>query len=328
MSEQSQRSGPPGGVRFGLALSSASTAYPDAHSLTTELKEAEELGFRDVIVTDRPTRQGASPDPLALIAAAASVTHEVGLLGVCITPYRHPVQLARSLATLSDLAPGRVTLVAALGGDYERELHNFQVSRRELPERLEEGIRICRQLWTGRPLSLHGHHYILDEVQLPPPDQPPPVWLAHRARSSASIDRTARIADGWLASWVSPHRLRTTVEEISNRAEQHGRDPAQIAVACLLRIRLASTVDEAVASMAMTRSLRYGHPYQPDLVRHLQIGGPPDHCVERLFEFVHAGAQHVIIQLECTNDERADQLAWLVEDVLATGNGEAGLHLR
>lgn len=312
----------PARPRFGLSVSSS---YADLHA--KDFQEAKEVGFEDCLASDRMTGDWASPDPIAFLASAAPIARGLDLLAVCIAPYRQPLQLARSFATLASLASGRTILVAALGGDYSTELQGLALTKQELPGRLEEGIDLCRRLWAGQDVIFHGRYHKVEGIRLPALARTPAVWLAHRARSDASIERTARIADGWLASWVSPQRLRTAGERIVLRAEQYGRDSRQFEIGCLIRIRLAETVEQAVAAMAEIRTRRYGHPYQPDLVRHLQVGGPPEVCTERLSEFISAGANRIILQLECDREDRDDQLSWLLDEVLVRRGG-SGLALR
>lgn len=304
---------------FALAISPDAVA--DSDNAIDIFQEIEDLGFSECLIPDRPTHHEPSFDALSMMAAAAASTTKLGIIGVCITPYRNPVLLAKSLATTSYLSKGRLILAAALGGDYSAETNVFGISsNKELPKRLEEGIDICRALWSGNPVNYNGRYHQLSNLQQLPKSPHIPIWLAHRARSQTSISRTATIADGWLASWVSPKRLGEAREEIYSQAAPAGRDPKKITVACLVRIRLDRTVEIAVEKMAMARVTHYGHSFNPDLVSHLQIGGPPDVCISRINEFIAAGAQKMIIQLECEPNERAEQLIWLMKEVLRPGD--------
>lgn len=309
----------PTGCTFALAISP--DAIPNNPSAREVFQEIENLGFSECMIPDRPTHHELSFDVVSMMAVAAASTNNLGIIGVCITPYRNPVILAKSLATISYISSGRAILAAALGGDYGAEMKAFGIhSNKELPTRLEEGLEICRALWSGNLVNFNGRHYQVDNLQQLPASPQIPIWLAHRARSQASISRTAEIGNGWLASWVSPQRFARSRDEIYSQARLFGRNPETITLACLVRVRLDKTAKIAYEKMAAARVTHYGHSFDPDLVSHLQIGGPPEVCISRINELIAAGAQKVIIQLECEGTERAEQFAWLMNEVLLPGD--------
>jgi hypothetical protein len=81
-------------------------------------------------------------------------------------------------------------------------------------------------------------------------------------------------------------------------------------------MHLAPTVEAAGQKMARIRSEVYGHPYDPALVTHLQVGGPVEYCVEKLWDFVDAGATELVLQLECDPQDYEEQLSALGEAIV------------
>src|SRR5581483_6752682 len=107
--------------------------------------------------------------------------------------------------------------------DMPAELEAMGVSRDERVGRLEESVSIIKALWPGEPVTLRGRHWSLTDVTL----NPRPVrrklefWLGGRA--PAELRRIGRIADGWLASFVSPAQLGAGIDTIRAAAAEAGR---------------------------------------------------------------------------------------------------------
>lgn len=313
----------------GMAVGSFVGDFPSPDWFRSLFSDIEEAGFSDCLIADRPTHHEAFPDALTLMSLAAATTSRIGILGIVVTPYRQPVTLARELGTIQYVSSNRAVLVPGLGGDYPREMVACGVAeKKELRGRLEEGLRISKRLWSGEVVDHVGDHYRVEGVQQLPAVPALPIWLAHRARSDRSLERTARMADGWLASWVSPKRLTRAKEQIGELASGLGRSPTDVSVVSLLRIYIADTVTEGSETMARFRAQFYGHPYEPDLIRHLQVAGPASYCIDRIGEFVEAGADRLVVQLECPLDEREKQLDRLLAEVLDGGDRSRPVRLR
>jgi probable F420-dependent oxidoreductase len=306
-------------VAFGLSTGVYPYGFPEGAWFRRLFEKVEAWGFDDVVCyVDRPTWPHPVLDPLVLLAMAAATTTRTRLFGMVILPQWVPLLLAKQVASIDFVAQGRVTLGLALGGDYPQEMRACGVDPAERVGRLEEGIDVMRRLWRGQPVSLKGKFQTLEQiVQLPVPAQHPlPLWLAHRARSAAAMRRTARLADGWLPSWVSPRRLRRAREEIRALAIEEGRGEARFEIGHVVRIYFAPTEEEAADRMARFRVEAWGHPYEPELVRHLQAVGPPAACRERIAEFVAAGANRIFLQAECPWPEFDEQMTLIRAEIL------------
>jgi len=198
-------------VPFGLSTGVYPHGFPDGRWFGRLCGQMEAWGFDDAVCyVDRPTWPHPVLDPLVLLSIAAATTRRARLFGMVIASQWTPLLLAKQIASIDYVSGGRVTLGLALGGDYPGEMRACGVDPAERVARLEEGIAVMRGLWSGEPVTLTGRFQTLEgAVQRPrPAQQRLPLWLAHRARSAAAMRRTARLADGWLPSWVSPRRLR------------------------------------------------------------------------------------------------------------------------
>ncbi len=105
---------------------------------------------------------------------------------VLCNSYRNPAYLAKCGATLSCLTGGRFVLGIGAGWKEDEYLaygYPFP-SAKERIERLEEGVRIIREMWTSSPANFTGkYHSVKDAYCLPRPVKKPPIMIGVRERS-------------------------------------------------------------------------------------------------------------------------------------------------
>jgi probable F420-dependent oxidoreductase len=221
-------------------------AGPDA--IRRAAVQAEELGFADVwtsehIIVPKDAVYPPSPifyDPVLTLTWAAAYTKGVGLgTSVLVLPMRHPLPLAKELATLQNLSEGRLILGAGVGW-LEAEFAALGVPFRERGRRMDEGIAMMRAVWNEDPVSFPARTIpavIHDMRSLPQPVKPIPIWIG--GSSEPALKRALRL-DGWHGSRVLPEqavpivqRLRATRPEpefaISVRNGWDGKDDAALA---------------------------------------------------------------------------------------------------
>ena len=142
--------------------------------------------------------------------------------GVYLLPLRHPVLVARQLADIDQLAPGRLIFGVGVGGEDRHEVSVCGVDPATRGLRMDESLAVLRQLLTGTPVTFHGRFFDLDEAIIcPPPARPVPIIVG--GRSDAAIRRAGRLGDGWLGVWNSPRRFATAVELAAQEAAAAGR---------------------------------------------------------------------------------------------------------
>src|SRR5271169_4122692 len=134
-------------------------AGPDA--IRRGAVQAEDLGFADVWVSEHiivPKDGGYPPspnfwDPVLTLTWAAACTERVRLgTSVLVLPMRHPLPLAKELATLQNLSKGRLILGAGVGW-LEAEFDALGVPFKERGRRMDEGIAMMRAVWSQDPVS-------------------------------------------------------------------------------------------------------------------------------------------------------------------------------
>jgi probable F420-dependent oxidoreductase len=199
-------------------------AGPDA--IRRAAIQAEELGFADVRVSEHiivPKDRAYPPsaifwDPILTLTWAAACTRRVGLgTSVLVLPMRHPLPLAKELATLQNLSEGRLILGAGVGW-LEDEFEALGVPFRERGRRMDEGIAMMRAVWTDDPVSFEAEYIpaIIDDMRiLPKPEKPIPVCIG--GTSEPALRRAARL-DGWHGSRCTPEQAAPFVGRL--RAER------------------------------------------------------------------------------------------------------------
>jgi probable F420-dependent oxidoreductase len=212
-------------------------AGPD--SIRRAAVQAEELGFDDVwvsehIIVPKDAPYPPSPnfwDPVLTLTWAAAVTKRVRLgTSVLVLPLRHPLPLAKELATLQNLSGGRLILGAGVGW-LEAEFDALGVPFKERGRRMDEGIAMMRAVWTQDPVTFDSRWIAakLDNMRAQPqPVVPIPIWIG--GSSDAAIRRALRL-DGWHGSRVDPAQAADVVKRL--RAERPDEDfTISIRVSC------------------------------------------------------------------------------------------------
>jgi probable F420-dependent oxidoreductase len=178
--------------RFGIQLSRAASAT----DWTEQARRAEDLGYATLFVPDHFDDQ-LGPLTATTVAATATSELRVGAL-VYGNDYRHPVVLAKELATLDLLSGGRVELGLGAGWmrtDYERAGIPYEPAGTRV-DRLEEAVAVLKGLFSGEPFSLTGTHYRIEGLTgTPAPAQRPhpPFLIGGGGRRVLTI--AARDAD-------------------------------------------------------------------------------------------------------------------------------------
>lgn len=137
-------------------------------------------------------------DPVAALAAAAAVTHRIRLAtGILVLPLRHPLLVSRALATLDELAPGRLTLGVGAGWLAE-EFEALDVDFAERGRRLREGVQIVRACLGGGFVEHHGTAFDFEPLQMV--ERPVRVPIIMGGNSDLALRRAAALGDGWFSS--------------------------------------------------------------------------------------------------------------------------------
>jgi 5,10-methylenetetrahydromethanopterin reductase len=146
------------------------------------------------------------------LAATALARTEVLTVGIGILPAvaRNPAVTAMEIATLAQLAPGR--LLAGIGHGIQEWMGQMGARTSSPLTTLDEAITIVRRLLHGETVTFEGSVFSMNDVTLvAPPDEPPPVLAGVRGPRSLAL--AGRVADGVvLAEGAGPTYVRDAIE--------------------------------------------------------------------------------------------------------------------
>ncbi len=238
------------GLRFGLRIPSyawAGMTYADAPDLLDYCRRVDENPFEDIWVIDHLLVSkgvyGVSwIDSMIMLAAAAGVTERVGLgTAALVLPLRHPVVLAKEIASLQMLSGGRFRFGVAIGWDPD-EFDAVQVPLKQRGRRTDEALELIRRLLTEEAVTFEGRYWQVKDLTIHPlvPDLPQ-IWVAGGTLTHApdtpdkpymapGVLRRIAAADGWMArsSGSDPGDVKADWEAVKEHLESIGRDPASL----------------------------------------------------------------------------------------------------
>jgi len=143
--------------------------------------------------------------------------------GVSVLPGRHPVLVAKQLASLAGLAPGRVLPVFGVLPAQPAERALFDVPDGRRAAVFDESLELIRLLLTAERVSFDGEFFTVSDATVGTlPAKPLDIWLGGSA--PAGLRRIGRLADGWLGSLLTPAEAGAAVKVIQEAAAEVGRE--------------------------------------------------------------------------------------------------------
>lgn len=147
--------------RFGVQTSSA----PDGKAWRDRARQVEDLGYSTLYIPDHFGDQWG-PLVALTVAAEATTSLNVGAL-VFDNDYRHPVVLAKEIATLDIVSDGRVEFGIGAGwmiSDYDESGIAYDRPGVRI-DRLAEALEIFEQMWSTGSATFEGEHYRVTGAQ-------------------------------------------------------------------------------------------------------------------------------------------------------------------
>ncbi|MAI26252.1 MAG: LLM class flavin-dependent oxidoreductase [Myxococcota bacterium] len=270
----------------------------------TRLEHVAQVGLDYVFVADHISfYTGFGMDGLIQAATAAALEPTLGVhLGVYLLALRHPVPVARQIASLCESAPGRLVLGVGVGGEDRHEIEICGVDPSTRGRRTNECLEVLRGLLSGESTDFSGEFFQLEKALIKPcPDPPVPILIG--GRSDAAIRRTARLGDGWLGVWCSPRRYKDVLAQVAEEASEAGRND----VAWRHGLQIWVGVDETREAARKHLAARMESMYQIPFERFEKYSpyGDPTEVADFLAQYVEAGAGHFNIMIVGQSSEAA-----------------------
>jgi probable F420-dependent oxidoreductase len=205
-------------VRIGIGLGGA--GGPDGFAAAVD--HLEEIGVDSLWLPEMV--YGQLVEPFVGMAHAASRTSQLKVgAGLSVLPGRHPVLVAKQLASLAGLAPRRILPVFGLRPARPGELALFPVPPGRRGAVFDEALELLRLLLRQESVSFRGEFFVVEGASIGPrPAKPLDIWLGGSA--PGALRRTGRLGDGWLASLLTPEEAAAGREAIQEAASAAGRE--------------------------------------------------------------------------------------------------------
>jgi F420-dependent oxidoreductase-like protein len=295
-------------MRFGVHTGLQNTSIAELRDLWRRI---EAHGFEWISIWDHFYSADNTGNPhcleaVASHAALAATTDRVrcGSL-VYSVGYRHPAVIANAMATLDQIADGRVTL--GLGGGWmEAEYAAYGIPYPRAGIRLRqvnEAIQCVRGLLTDERTSFAGEYFTLTNAMCEPkPVQARlPIWIGGGGEK-VTMRIAAEHADGWNVPFIPPEDFARKVGVLAEHCDAVGRDVGEI--------EKAANVGIAMRPGDLERQFGGMANYVAPGVLHGSVG----EIVDRVSAYGDAGADWVILALRAPFD--VDGLDMFATEVL------------
>lgn len=205
-------------IRFGAGLGRGA----DPTSFPAAVDALERAGVDSLWLSEIVYAPNVEP-VVGMAYALARTSHLKVGTGVAILPGRHPVLVAKQLASLAALAPRRVLPVFGLSPAQDRERDLFRVPEGPRGAVFDDSMRLLRRALTEPEVTYRSEFFQVRSAAIQPlPPRPPDLWLG--GSSPAGLRRVGRFGDGWLGSFLTPAEAARAKAAIEEAASEAGRE--------------------------------------------------------------------------------------------------------
>jgi alkanesulfonate monooxygenase SsuD/methylene tetrahydromethanopterin reductase-like flavin-dependent oxidoreductase (luciferase family) len=263
-------------------------------------------------------------EPLLTLTYLAAVTERIALGAATIIPYRHPIHLAYSVASMSWLTRRRFDLGIG-AGNFQHEFDVIGQGDVKRPDLMREQTQIARRLWTGEAVDWDGDHYHFEDVDLKPrPVFPIRVWWGGATPASARL--AVDFCDGWLPGRITFPTYERRAEQIRALCAERGIPPIQMGAVPVTSIDETETA--AHARMNVPGLIKNANAQRfwvkPEGGEFTRIGeldgsilaGTPDDIVRGIQRYQEIGCDLLIFDFRMRFPDWLEQIRVLATEVL------------
>jgi len=215
-------------TRFGLLVPHFGLEA-DQGLLIEGARLAEKHGFdslwvRDHLVFHPHGMEGTDRtfiEPFVTLSFLAGVTERIGLGAATIIPFRHPILMAYSVASMSWITRRKFDLGIG-AGTFDHEFAVIGQADEDRVQMMREQVLIARRLWSGETIEWKSDRYTFDDVDLKPqPLYPVPVWWGGATPAAARL--AVDFCEGWLPGRITFPTYAARVKKIREMAAEQGK---------------------------------------------------------------------------------------------------------
>ena len=287
-------------LKFGLATPSNlwSLDWDERRAVVGNIVES---GFDHIFMADHVSfRNGSGTDGFVEVAALSQLDPRVGvMISIYLLPLRHPLPVARQLASMARIAPGRMIFGVGIGGEDRHEIEICGVDPKRRGIRTNESLEIIRGLLNGDAVSFSGVEFnISDAVIRPTPKKSIPIIVG--GRSDAALTRAAKYSEGWIGVWCSSERFRNAINIVGAEAEEYGRSQVDWCHGYQPWVGLDAK-DSKKAFESVKRGMENFYRIPFEKFERYTPSGTPTEVAEKLAPYVEAGCKVFNLKV-CSQD--------------------------
>ena len=284
-------------MRVGIGLPSLS---PVSGTVMLDWARRADAGpFSSLGMIDRLV--GPNYEPLVTLAAAAAITHRIGLMtSVILAPLHNAGLLAKQAASLDALSGGRLSLGLGVGGR-EDDFRAAPASFADRGKRFEEQLVWMKLIWSGQPLA--------DDVDPigPAPVRPGGPEVLIGGGTPVAIRRVGRWADGYNAGgWTNNPTRARQMYDIAVEAWRAERRPGRPRFVGNAWFMLGPDALERAAPFIRANQAFRG-PITEDLVK--SVPASPQAIKDVIAAFADVGMDELILKPCLAEIDQVDRLA-------------------
>jgi alkanesulfonate monooxygenase SsuD/methylene tetrahydromethanopterin reductase-like flavin-dependent oxidoreductase (luciferase family) len=300
----------------------------NVRNIRASIEKCEEYGI-DVWVIDHllsaPGLYGTAwLEPLSVLAYAAALTEKVKIAtGILVLPVRHPVLLAKEIATLCHVSNNRYVFGVGPGW-YAREYEVTGSRIEERGRRTDEILEAVRLLLTTPKASYTGRYYRFSDVTIDPrPPKLPPIWVSGGSRmpdpsehdvpviATTVMDRIVK-AGHWLSRCSGRQEwVKRDWRQLQDHARRLGRDPAKLTFGHCNFIHLVEerNHEKAVAKSEAPFVRVMGTHRSYEHLQECYMIGSIDRINARIADLAAAGLRYLVLGPVTNDPKQIDLLA-------------------
>jgi 5,10-methylenetetrahydromethanopterin reductase len=283
--------------------------------------QAEKIGFDNLWITDHFNNRNV----YVSLAIASAYTERIKFGPGVTNPYLvHPVVTAQAVATLNEIAPGRV--VCGLGVGDRTTLQMVNIKMRKPLSTIRESVRVIREIISKRTLEMQGTIFQVSGAKLNfKVANPIPIFIG--AQGPKMLALAAEIGDGVLINASHWKDIENAMTFIRQGAGRTGKKLDDLSISAYTSFSIASNFDKAFkAVVPVVAYIVAGSPemilerhgisvelaskirdaivhgrwkeafsnVDNNMVEAFSICGTPEICVEKIDKLVKVGVNQVV----------------------------------
>ena len=320
-------------MKFGLLLPHFGE-YASSTRLIRGAQLAEDLGFDSIWVRDHlvfephSEMEKAVPvfyEALATLTAVGAVTNHITLGTGSLIPFRHPLNTALALASISNIVGPRL-IIGFGAGTFDHEFEAIDMAGIPRPELVESNANIFKRIFSENNVSYKDDYYQFENISIEPkPLGPVPFWYCGGTPRSARL--AVKYADGWMPGRITLATIEKRVEVMTKLSSEAGRSLPTVGV--IPPTSIAKSREEAFDGLNVDGLLKWandrgkwwvkppsGRFETAEDIEGSLIAGSPSEVIEQTKKFEKVGVEHLVFDLRLRFDRWFESIELLGTQVL------------